>query len=565
MSFYDGVPIGTVFDDVEMEDILMLLRDHEIHVGLSITNKRDYLYYFIGNCNVDDQNSIRNDAYLRFHGVQRAFNKLSTTLLFYIVKSQHPGIAFSRISIGTRYTREELLEHLDEHDLYNLIHNRGLDTLEPKFVDGTSVDASLRFHHKDVIVDSLRLCLRDHVQPPTFADGVLLEEEYKLVTTPVLQWLCRRYNNNFNMPPRLTRDRCLRYLQLSEFEHIRTLINVHHMNSRTPTFPDNTSVQDVLGALPLSRAREILEPLQTIPKEIGCRRDSFIQFCAILPTNIANEFIAEIRKDYNHRIHYTKRLRMANYNDEQSFLSPVEEDCIRERLSISMNKTNNQALQESICVVCARIQNTTLTESMDVSAIPHPELLHPTQPHRSHILSHDMLLYGQERGPVTGNVPVCQDCLRSLRKTELPRLSLANNMWLGHVPPQLEILTLPERILIARYFPAAYIVKLYPKIKSAGMWNSETLSSGIRGNVSTYPLPHVYIASFSKPDSTISMKKSRSNDVESGIRSGGERYSKNVMAEPAWHACAMIASQNRQRLTSPHPSALRSRPRLEAR
>ncbi|KAK0233681.1 hypothetical protein IW262DRAFT_1331906 [Armillaria fumosa] len=369
---------------------------------------------------------------------------LSTTLLFYIVKSQHPGI-----SIGRRYTRKELLEHLDEHDLYNLIHNRGLDTLEPKFVDGTSVDASLRFHHKDVIVDSLRLvcpsdflpfdlvrdtklaiymfcsvlnsddlekfrqCLRDHVQPPTFADGVLLEEEYKLVTTPVLQWLCRRYNNNFNMPPRLTRDRCLRYLQLSEFEHIRTLINVHHMNSRTPTFPDNTSIQDMLGALPLSRAREILEPLQTIPKEIGCRRDSFIQFCAILPMNIANEFIAEIRKDYNHRIHYTKRLRMANYNDEQSFLSPVEEDCIRERLSISMNKTNNQALQESICVVCARIQNTTLTESMDVSAIPHPELLHPTQPHRSHILSHNMLLYGQERGPVTGNVPVCQDCLRS--------------------------------------------------------------------------------------------------------------------------------------------------------
>ncbi|KAK0462733.1 hypothetical protein IW261DRAFT_1309663, partial [Armillaria novae-zelandiae] len=84
----------------------------------------------------------------------------------------------------------------------------------------------------------------------------------------------------------------------------------------------------------------------------------------------------------------------------------------------------------------------------------------------------------------------------SLKKLELPHLSLVNNMWLGHVPPQLEVLTLPEWILIACYFPAAYIVKLYLKIKTARMWNSEMLSSGIQGNVSTYPLPHAYMASF---------------------------------------------------------------------
>ncbi|KAH9000485.1 hypothetical protein EDB92DRAFT_1831586 [Lactarius akahatsu] len=44
-----------------------------------------------------------------------------------------------------------------------------------------------------------------------------------------------------------------------------------------------------------------------------------------------------------------------------------------------------------------------------------------------------------------------------------PALSLANGLWIGDVPPLLNILTLPEQILIARYFPAAYIVKLYPK------------------------------------------------------------------------------------------------------
>ncbi|PBK71939.1 hypothetical protein ARMSODRAFT_973480 [Armillaria solidipes] len=78
----------------------------------------------------------------------------------------------------------------------------------------------------------------------------------------------------------------------------------------------------------------------------------------------------------------------------------------------------------------------------------------------------------------------------------MPRLALANNLWLGHVPMQLSILMLPERILVARYFPAGYIVKLYPKIKSARRWNSDLFASGIKGNVSTYPLPHAHISSF---------------------------------------------------------------------
>jgi hypothetical protein len=65
---------------------------------------------------------------------------------------------------------------------------------------------------------------------------------------------------------------------------------------------------------------------------------------------------------------------------------------------------------------------------------------------------------------------------------------LANNMWLGAVPFVLAVLTLPERVLVARHYPAAYIVKLYPKMKGARSWNREMLQSGLRGNVSTYRL-----------------------------------------------------------------------------
>ncbi|SJL10774.1 uncharacterized protein ARMOST_14168 [Armillaria ostoyae] len=133
---------------------------------------------------------------------------------------------------------------------------------------------------------------------------------------------------------------------------------------------------------------------------------------------------------------------------------------------------------------------------MDVSDIPNSALLEPPQSHPSHILSQNMLLYSEHRSPLVGNVSVCTDCLKSMQCNVMPKLSLANNMWLGHVLPQLAILNLPERILVARYFPAGYIVKLYPKIKSAQRWDSDLFASGIKGNVSTYPLPHAHISSF---------------------------------------------------------------------
>ena len=69
-----------------------------------------------------------------------------------------------------------------------------------------------------------------------------------------------------------------------------------------------------------------------------------------------------------------------------------------------------------------------------------------------------------------------------------PALSLANGMWIGDVPSELAILTLPERMLVAKYFPAAYIVKLSPKQKGASHWSSLGMNSGVRGNVATYKL-----------------------------------------------------------------------------
>jgi hypothetical protein len=104
----------------------------------------------------------------------------------------------------------------------------------------------------------------------------------------------------------------------------------------------------------------------------------------------------------------------------------------------------------------------------------------------AHQLTDGMLLHMGENS--TRDVGVCNTCYQQLCKNCTPSLALANGMWLGNIPHVLSVLSLPERILVARYFPAAYIVKLFPKKKGASTWARDKANSAVRGNVSTYRL-----------------------------------------------------------------------------
>lgn len=73
-------------------------------------------------------------------------------------------------------------------------------------------------------------------------------------------------------------------------------------------------------------------------------------------------------------------------------------------------------------------------------------------------------------------------------------MSLANNMFIGAMPFVLKQLTLAECMLIACAFPVAFITKLYPKMPGAAAWDELKLHKGLRGNVSTHPLPIQAIA-----------------------------------------------------------------------
>jgi len=67
----------------------------------------------------------------------------------------------------------------------------------------------------------------------------------------------------------------------------------------------------------------------------------------------------------------------------------------------------------------------------------------------------------------------------------MPKLALVNNLWIGKVPHELAILTLPEQLLISCYFPRCYVFKLYPK---DGHANPDHLQRGLMGNVSLYDM-----------------------------------------------------------------------------
>ena len=68
-------------------------------------------------------------------------------------------------------------------------------------------------------------------------------------------------------------------------------------------------------------------------------------------------------------------------------------------------------------------------------------------------------------------------------------------MWLGDVLAQLDNLTLPEQLRLAKYFPSAYIVKLFWKHKNARSSDRSQMHSALKENFSTYRLDPRQIAS----------------------------------------------------------------------
>lgn len=170
---------------------------------------------------------------------------------------------------------------------------------------------------------------------------------------------------------------------------------------------------------------------------------------------------------------------------DANFLKPPSEDVVKSCIIRFIDQTNNHVLSSVTCIVCAREVAAVDAEDMSIVNIPNHQLLTPFEPHPAHMLTEGMLLHTSAIKHTQCNQHgfLCHECGTHLQKNQLPRLSLANGMWIGDIPFELSVLTLGEKVLIAKYFPAAYVVKLFPIGKG-----TKSTNKGLRGNVSTYCL-----------------------------------------------------------------------------
>jgi hypothetical protein len=164
--------------------------------------------------------------------------------------------------------------------------------------------------------------------------------------------------------------------------------------------------------------------------------------------------------------------------------------------------TSNKALHMSICGVCARSRRDTESSvtSVPLSSLPNRHVLQPKSYVPAEELVDGLLIERQGTTHTEGSelqVAVCEECLKALQvqdRQKPPKYSLANGLWIGRVPWQLQCLTLPEQLLVARLYPKAYIVKLYPKDRRGGR-DQTTLHDALRGNITTYEFNTDRIAS----------------------------------------------------------------------
>ena len=167
------------------------------------------------------------------------------------------------------------------------------------------------------------------------------------------------------------------------------------------------------------------------------------------------------------------------------FLKPQSRELIEDCIANFIDRTGNSALKTAICVACTRELVDKETQVIPINAIPNHQLLVPYNSHPAHKLTDGLLLMKLAivETPTGLQGAICKECLKNLGRNWLPRLALANDMWIGEVPFELSALTLPEQILIAQHFPAANIVKLFPAKKGV-----QSVNCGLCGNVPTYRL-----------------------------------------------------------------------------
>ena len=179
--------------------------------------------------------------------------------------------------------------------------------------------------------------------------------------------------------------------------------------------------------------------------------------------------------------------QMNTQRDPSKYLELPTKEEVQQCIRNYRESTSNEALQESVCVVCTRRRWTSDGSVHRLSAVTNLNLLRAVH-EMAHADFRDGVVLSREHVWTEEGQEVawfCRECLKQLEKNCKPRLSLANGLWIGPVPSQLSKLTVAERLLIALHYPRCYVYKLYPK--GVRVADPSQLQRGMTGNVTTYP------------------------------------------------------------------------------
>ena len=150
--------------------------------------------------------------------------------------------------------------------------------------------------------------------------------------------------------------------------------------------------------------------------------------------------------------------------------------------------TSNEALLLHTCPVCAREklardgQRTSILSDESIVEVLLTTVGNDRVDERMVILRE---LLEIDEGAVS--CWMCMDCVRALERHTMPKLALANNLWIGDIPQELTGLTIPEQLLIARHYPRCYIFKLFPRDIDTHV-SLDQLHTAMAGNATLFEL-----------------------------------------------------------------------------
>src|SRR6202044_427192 len=144
--------------------------------------------------------------------------------------------------------------------------------------------------------------------------------------------------------------------------------------------------------------------------------------------------------------------------------------------------TSPDVFEEAGCAVCGKL--TPICEMEELSEVENINLLKVdgvTRKARCKSADPVRELRGAILAP--GCSRVCPICVESLEKKKVPTLALANGLWVGEIPDELQGLTYAEQLLIARVCHNRCIVKV-----SSDMFK-------MRANAISFsnPMPKIYL------------------------------------------------------------------------